>query len=395
MSPIVPFSTYTLNNDNAECWYILVFDCTLGNFVFMNPCDLIDGCHINVNNLIDWNTFDWCQIVNSPGVVGMLPGYILRVNMTGTCIEGVQLSSIITPGILDYMVKVTASDTPDYLWAKIVGVPGRTIVSIIPGQYVQIDVDNTLIDGILPADPVCDLTQNPTWYAQLVYDITSWVHRECQENRSDAYRYQRYLQNDITYSTGDPTWAFPAGWFIWQSCYRFVRALGGDGLQSMQYNFIPAVWDGFSWPMLGQNVPAIMIQESGLYAVRANVDREITSNIAVDSAIEAIRFFIYSNNNKTILLNSKEADQPLSLCPIGVTTTTRTFSWYNQVYLQKWEYLFLGFRVFTPDPTKTFTLTVISEARQLDSPYPSTAAGKLSGTSFGCALVSKSTLNAS
>ena len=114
--PQVPFSTYTLNNDNAECWYILVFDCSLWNFVFRNPCDLLNECEIDVNNLIDWDTFNWCNMVDSPLLNNMEPWHFLRVNMAGTCIEGVDPTSL--SWLHDYRVRVTDIDTEEYLLSK-------------------------------------------------------------------------------------------------------------------------------------------------------------------------------------------------------------------------------------------------------------------------------------
>jgi hypothetical protein len=65
------------------------------------------------------------------------------------------------------------------------------------------------------------------------------------------------------------------------------------------------------------------------------------------------------------------------------------------VYLQEWQYLFLGVRVFTPNAAETFSLTISSQALELADPFPVSVAGRLSGTTFGCALVSQSIQNAS
>ena len=384
--PIVDFSTYTLNNDNAECWYVLVFDCTLGNFVFKNPCDLLTGCQIDMNDHIDWTTFDWCQIVSSPLLNNMLPGYFLRVNMAGTCIEWVDPTSL--SWLHDYRVRCTANDTEDYLQQKVVGTPNRIIVSLVPGvsQHLQVDIHPDFKNSILPATPTCvDTNYNPTGYAQLVYDTTSWIHRECQQNRGDRFWYQRYLSSDIIINQWD-TW-FPAWWFVGDSSYWFVDASGGDWLPSMNHTISGDVFP-LGFPS-GTNIPAIEIQESGIYAVWANVDFVLTGE-----AVRAIRFFVYSNNSKVILVNMKEADQELPLVPAGATFITRNFSWYNQVYLNKWEYLFLWVRVYTPDDTKTFSLRISSQALELATPFPVSIAWRLSGTTFGCALVSKSTQDA-
>jgi len=321
----------------------------------------------------------------------MEPGYFLRVNLAGTCIEGVDPASL--SWLHDYRVRCTVADHEEYLQQKVVGTTNRILVSLIPGvnQYLKIDIDPAFENSILPANPSCiDASYNPTGYAQLVYDTTSGVHRECQQNRWDSYWFQRYLNSDITITTWD-IW-FPAGWSTLWACYWFVRAQGGDWLQSMDYNFVPTVWDGFFAPMVWQNIPAIEIQESWVYAVWANVDFSITW---ANSSIIAIRFFVYSNNDKVMLLNMKEANEPVDLVPAWSTNMTRSFSWYNQVYLKKWEYLFMWLRVYTPDPAKTFTLTIRSQALDLESPYPTNPASKLSGTTFGCALVSKSIQDAS
>lgn len=385
--PIVDFDTYTLNNDNAECWYVLVFDCTLGNFVFRNPCDLLTNCQIDMNDHIDWSTFDWCQMVNSPLLNNMLPGYFLRVNMAGTCIEGVDPTTL--SRLHDYRVRCTAGDQEDYLQQKVVGTPHRIIVSLVPGvsEHLQIDIHPDFEDSILPDTPSCvNATHNPTWYAQLVYDTVSGVHRECNQNRNDWYRYQRYLGSDMVINQWDP--GFPAWGHTWDSSYWFVNASGWDGLPSMDFDI-----DGdaapFNFPGW-TNIPGIKIQKTGLYAVWANVDFVLTGN-----AVEAIRFFVYSNNSKVILVNMKEADQPLPLVPAGATFITRNFSGYNQVYLQEWEYLFLGVRVYTPNAAETFSLTISSQALELADPFPVSTAGRLSGTTFGCALVSQSIQNAS
>lgn len=259
---------------------------------------------------------------------------------------------------------------------------------MIPGvnEHLQIDIHPDFEDSILPDPPTCvDADYNPTGYAQLVYDTVSWVHRECNQNRYDGYRYQRYLFSDIFIQTDDT--GFPEWWHVGGSSYWFVNTIGGDGLPSMNHtvdgNAAPF---NFPWET---NIPAIEIQESGIYAVWANVDFVLTWD-----AVEAIRFFVYSNNSKVILVNMKEADEPLPLVPAGATFITRNFSWYNQVYLKKWEYLFLGLRVYTPNPAWTFTLTISSQALQLADPFPTSFAGPLSGTTFGCCLISKSTQDA-
>lgn len=322
----------------------------------------------------------------------MLPGYFLRVNMAGTCIEGVDPATL--SRLHDYKVRCTASDEEWYLLQKVVGTPNRIIVSLVPGvnEHLQVDIHPDFKDSILPELPSCidDTSQNPTGYAQLVYDNAWWVHRECQQNRWDAYWFQRYLQSDITIATWDV--GFPPGWSTMGACYWYVKATGWEWLASMNHTVVPTVWDWFAAPIVWQNIPAIEIQESWLYAVRANVDFSITW---ANSSIVAIRFFVYSNNSKVMLLNMKEANEPVDLVPALSTNMTRSFSWYNQVYLKKWEYLFLWLRIYTPDEDKTFSLTIKSKALDLLSPYPTNPAKELSGTTYWCALVSKSTLNAS
>jgi len=320
----------------------------------------------------------------------MLPWYFLRVNMAGTCIEGVDPATL--SWLHDYRVRCTADDTEEYLQQKVVGTSNRIVVSLIPGvnKHLQIDIHPDFEDSILPDIPTCtNSTYNPTGYAQLVYDNVSWVHRECNQNRWDWYWFQRYLQSDITIVTWDV--GFPAGWSTAGACYWFVRAQGWDWLASMNHTVVPTVWDWFAAPIVWQNIPAIKIQESWLYAVRANIDFSITW---VDSSIVAIRFFVYSNNSKVMLLNMKEANEPVDLVPTWSINMTRSFSWYNQVYLKKWEYLFLWLRVYTPDDEKNFTLTIRSQALDLEVPYPTNPAWKLSGTTYWCALVSKSTQDA-
>lgn len=389
--PIVPFSTYTLNNDNAECWYVLVFDCTLGNFVFRNPCDFLTGCQLDLNNYIDRATFDWCQIVNSPLITDIdQPWYILRVNNTGTCIEAVA-PNVICPE--DFRVRCTAWDLEDYLQQKIVGTPNRVNVTLIPGvsQVLQIDIDNTLLDSILPANPSCvDPTYNPTWYAQLIYDNISGVHRECQQNRNDAYRHQRFLPADIVWNS----WAHPR-WQVWGTVawanYRYIPCTGTEGLASMGVT-LPGNIDGMWFNAvagIAQNIPGIEIQESGLYAVRANVD------VLISGDIQAIRFFLYTDNSKRMILNMKEATGGISLVPGTATDVTMNFSWYNYVKLNKWEYLFMGVRVYTPSAVNPFSMTVYSQAFPLAYPFNVWPSGNLCGTTFGCALVSKSILDAS
>lgn len=386
--PIVPFSSYTLNNDNAECWYVLVFDCTLGNFVFMNPCNLLTGCHLDLNDYIDWDTFDRCQIVNSPLVTGMLPGNILRVNSTGTCIEWVTLASLINPSMFDYMVKVQATDNPQYLISKIVWTPGRVSVTLIPGvnQSLQIDVIEAGINWLLPANPSCiDPTYNPTWYAALVYDSVSWVHWECNQNRADSYWYQRYVSADYTINSGDP-W-FPAWWSIAWASYWFVNTAGGEWLPDMEYMLDWTLW-ALNFPA-GTQIPAIEIQESWLYAVWANVSFTVTGD-----GIEAVRFFVFTNNSKTMVLNMKFSDNGLPVVPAWATSIDRTLSGYNYVYLKKWEYLFMWLRLYTPsaDP---FSITIQSDALPLANPFPASPSWNLCGSTFGCALISKSIQNSS
>jgi hypothetical protein len=223
---VVPFDTYTLNNDNAECWYVLVFDCTLGNFVFKNPCDLLTGCHLDLNDYIDRDTFDWCQIVNSPLITGAdVPGNIFRVNMTGTCIEAVPMETLLW---WEYKVGCTSTDIPDYLENKIVGTPDKIIVSLIPGinQVLQIDIDPAFDDTIFPENPSCVDAWNTTGYATMTYTTLLWRHRECSQNRDDWYRFQRYLNADYEINSDDP--GFPA----W----------GSDPASDSSYRYVPMLW---------------------------------------------------------------------------------------------------------------------------------------------------------
>jgi hypothetical protein len=65
--------------------------------------------------------------------------------------------------------------------------------------------------------------------------------------------------------------------------------------------------------MVGKSIPAIKIIKTGIYAVWANVDFTI---IGAATSIIAIRFFVYTNNGKTIVLNMKESNEPADLVPV-------------------------------------------------------------------------------
>lgn len=384
---------YTMNNDNAECWYILVFDCSLGNFVFRNPCDLISECQLDINDLVDWDTFDWCQMVSSPLLDNMDPGNFVRVNSTGTCLEWVDPTTL--SWLHDYRVRVTAADTEDYLQQKIVWTTNRVSVSLVPGvnQQLKIDIIEDWIDWLLPSNPSCiDPTYNPTWYAQLVYDDTSGVHWECQQNRWDSYWHQRYIISDIIINSWN-TW-FPEWWTVWWSSYWYVNTQESEWLPSMNY-LLPWNTPPHTFPAWTE-IPAIKIQETWLYAVWANAD------VLIEWAIRAIRFFLYTNNTKTMIVNMKEWVEnyspapvpPIFIVPTWAKSVTKTFSWYNLVKLNKWEYIFMWVRVFTPDPSP-FSFTILSKAFPLDVPIWWGSSWNLCGTTFWCQLVSKSVLDSS
>ena len=159
---------------------------------------------------------------------------------------------------------------------------GRVSVSLVPwaAQKLKIDIIESGIDWLLPANPSCIWTDNPTWYAQLVYDNTG-LHWECQQNRMDTYWHQRFVTSDIiisSWSAGFPVWWVVSWWSYW-----FVNTQWTEWLSSMWFNL---VWTTppHTFPS-GTLIPAIRIQETGLYAVRANVD------VFIEWAINAIRFF--------------------------------------------------------------------------------------------------------
>jgi hypothetical protein len=222
----------------------------------------------------------------------------------------------------------------------------------------------------------------------MTYDTTSWVHRECQQNRADWYWFQRYLNADFEINSDDP--GFPA----WgsnpasDSSYRYVPMLWGDWLASMDkmidWGAAPLLFPAWT------NIPGIEIQKTGIYSVRANIDFTIQW---VSTPIKAIRFFVYSSNSKVMLLNMKEANTPGDLTPAGADLMTRNFSGYTHVKLEQWDIVFLWIRIYTPT-ADAFHMTVNSEALNLTTPFPGWAPWKLSGTTFWCALTSLSTQDA-
>lgn len=388
---------YTIDDSNAECGYILVFDCSLGNFVFRSPCEILNECKLDVEKLIDWDLFNRCHIATSPLLSNMNPWYFIRVNSSWDCIEWVDPNNL--SWLHDYRVRVTASDQEDFLQNKVVWTPGRVTVSVVwwSNQKLQIDVDESWLNWLLPANPACNK-------ATLMYDINHWPYWACEEDRSDSYWAQRYLQTDYTgNSQTDPThWPVntdpninyavynyvDTGWFEWNSNMNFT-------INAQSY--APSSFDtSCTW-----NVPGIKIIKSWLYAVWMNSDVSIWP-YSVWNGIANIRLFVYTNNSKTIVVNAKEwldvtwlIPWPGQWCSWTVSWVNFNLSWYNVVYLKEWEWLMMWMRVDRLPWSIDYAFTLHSQAMSLEPPYASWSAWKLSWTTFGCMLLSSSVLNAS
>lgn len=152
-NPITFYNGYQIDDSQIGCGKIIAVDCDNLHY-YVNPYDLIEACVAQLPNQLSKQ----CIVDFFNTTIDTIPaGYVLRVNGSH-CLEAVPLSINDT----DELVAISATDTPGYLGAKVVGcVNGNREITVAPigpmgNQQLRICIDPPANYKDFPGDPTCD-----------------------------------------------------------------------------------------------------------------------------------------------------------------------------------------------------------------------------------------------
>lgn len=324
------YNWYQIDDSAIWCWKIIAVDCNNLHY-YVNPCDLIEDCLLQIPQQLTKQ----CIVDFFNTTIDTIPaGYVLRVDWSH-CVEAVPLSFSDT----DELVAVSATDTPGYLWAKLVGCTlwGWRWITVTPigpmgNEQLQICMSYDPHVVIVPTIPGCDgayLRGNMDWT----------TYRDCGSGWNDSLRATLYTSNNIAITP--PTNKYKAYFFANNVVRPGLWTIAGAGPMNI-YRGNPSM----KWTWL--NSSKILITKSGMYDIRMKWEAIINRWVA------RVRLFVAWTVSENIFLDSKfwpetERTGTPSQCmpyqyldwatPRWIDDVTYTFNWHNMVYLTQGEIL--------------------------------------------------------
>lgn len=334
-----------------DCGSIIQVDCD-GLHSYVNPCDLIEACLLHIPQQLSKQ----CIVDFFNTTIDTIPAwYFVRVNASH-CLEAVPL--VINDH--DELVGCNATDTPGYLWAKIVWsttawwTVNVTVIWPMGNQQVQIGL--TAAPGVIinPNLPACDdaiLRGNMDWS----------TYRDCWSSGGDWYRAVRYATNDITPSLSTNLFR---SYFFTNASTRWGSNLGIAPSMDIFRGNTDMEWVGIYDGM-------IRVPKTGMY------DVWMKGECVINNWVSRVRLFLCKPGatNPRILMDAKywaEDAFAWSYCnapyqsaagTAGLKSMTVTLTWHNLLYLEEDEYICMGCKVdsretnwVTPDITWRHTV---------------------------------------
>jgi hypothetical protein len=330
--PEIFYGIYYIDPSAMACGSIIQVDCD-GLHSYVNPCDLIEECLLHIPQQLTKQ----CVVDFFNTTIDTIPAwYVLRVNASH-CLEAVPLVINDT----DEKVWVSSTDTPWYLWAKIVGstVNGRVVnVNIIWSmwnQQVQIAIAPPTGVVIVPSTPTCN-------WAFLKWDANWNTYRDCNGG-DQGLRAVRYASNDLQPSLVTN---------MYQS-FLFTNSAARGGIN---LTFTPSM-DVFQWsPWMNWTNTydgMIRIEKSGMYEIR------MKGEAVINNWVSRIRLFVCvpKATNPKILIDAKywaeetfawsyaNAPYQSNAWADGLKSMTVTLNGHSLVWLDADTYIALGCKI--------------------------------------------------
>lgn len=317
-----------------DCGFIIQVDCD-GLHTYVNPCDLIEECLLHVPQQLTKQ----CIVDFFNTTINTTPvWYFLRVNGLH-CLEAVPL--VINDH--DELVWVNITDTPGYLWAKIVWSVTAwraVVVSVIwpmGNQQVQIALNAPAWVLINASIPGCD-------GAYLRAHLNWTTYRDC-DGGDNGYRATRYSSADL-----DPilTTNIFKSFFFTTSTSRWGTAMSNT----------PSM-DIFAWETsmnwTGTHDGMIRIPKNGMYKIR------MKGEAVINDWVSRIRLFLSvpKTLNPKILIDAKywsetafawsfqSAPYQSNAGADGLEKMTVTLNWERLVYLEANDYVAMWCKIDT------------------------------------------------
>lgn len=342
--------SYLIDPSAIGCWKIITVDCNnLHHYV--DPCDLISDC---IEQLPQQLTKQ-CVVDFFNTTLPTVPAwYFLRVDASH-CIEAIPL--LINND--DKLVAVNATDTPGYLWAKIVWSThlwytiAVNVIWAMGNQQLQLMI--TPPSQVVIPVPVCQdwiLRSNSDWS----------TYRDCGDG-DNWYRAVRYATSDLVPNL--VTNMYQSFLFTTSAARGWITLSHTPTMDVFKWNS----WMNWSWTYDWM----IRIQKSGMYEVR------MKGEAVINNWVSRIRLFVCTPITSPwvpkILIDAKywaEDTFPGSFANAPyqwdagtdwLVSMTITLNWHTLIRLDAWTYLALGCKIDSREtnwvtPTVDFRSTV-------------------------------------
>lgn len=326
-NPITFYNGYQIDDSQIGCGKIIAVDCDNLHY-YVNPCDLIEACVAQLPSQLSKQ----CIVDFFNTTIDTIPaGYVLRVNGSH-CLEAVPLSINDT----DELVGISATDTPGYLWNKIVwcsnGGRDITVTPIGPmgNQQLRICIDPPAHVKEFPGDPICD-------WAYLRGNDDGTLYRDCGWGGNDSYRAVRYTTSDITPLLSTNIYK---SYFFTNSLDRWGQQLSTAGNMDVFEGNPDMDWTGsYEW--------MIRVPKNWMYEIR------MKGEAVINNWVSRVRLFlgIPASTNPKILIDSKRGPEVAFAWSFqnfpyqsnagtdGIESMTATFNGQRLVYLEAGQYI--------------------------------------------------------
>ncbi len=321
---------YQINNDNIDCWMLLITWCDPYIHEYISPVDLVEDALSH----IWWPSIDRCDMVAD--ISWAAPWAFLRIDWAWNCVEFIDPATVFSSYNTDEMVSVDWTDPAWHLEDKIISSDSSILIN---NMWWQLDLTSNTINNFLW------LSDTPSSYSGQDWNLlaVSWWSIVFIEN-DRSQRCTRMLADDQV----------------------LTQPPNVDQRHALQVSY--AEWlDAMKTSVWG--IPSITIQKTGMYRVWMN------GGFHVNAWVNAAKLAVISTESwdKKLLLNSKTgtfpAWHPIVLTDLWETHRFFAFSESSLVKLTAGTQLFFMCRISSNNPTGT-NWEVVIEGKSLVWGYP-------------------------
>lgn len=273
-----------INDDNIDCWMLLITTCDPFVHEYISPFDLVSS----VLNNIWWPDIDWCDMVDS--IPWAVAWSFLRIDNTWNCVEFIDPATVFSSYNTDKMVSVSWSDPAWYLINKVMSSDGSILLSNV--WWVLNMVSNSVSSFLW----LSDTPSSFSWHNWKLLQVSGSNIVFVENDRSQWCN--RYLTDDQNITTAPNTDTRVA-------------------LQASYAEWNPSMITSDAW------APSITIQKTGMYHIWMNW------GFYVNAWVNAAKIAVVSTISwdKKLLLNAKSWIYP-SWHPIVLTWLWETHRFF-------------------------------------------------------------------